>query len=197
MPLVRWDPAREMSTLQQEMNRLLDTFLVPGGGSGNMARTWVPPMDLVEDEEFFVLRADLPGVAEDDVAIELDGDVLTVSGSRHAMHDEKKGGVHRVERAYGTFQRSLSLPEGIDPEAIAASFDRGVLEVRIPKPEERKPRRVSISLGGGASEPRTLEGTETSADAEPATAYRRPMAAGRRRAGPPPICSVRARGLRP
>jgi HSP20 family protein len=159
-----------MSTLQQEMNRLLDTFLVPGGGGGTLARTWVPSMDLVEDDEFFVLRADLPGVAEDDVAIELDGDVLTVSGSRHAMHDEKKGGVHRIERAYGAFQRSLSLPEGIDPGAIAASFDRGVLEVRIPKPEESKPRKVSISVGEGASEPRTLEGTETTANGEPAAA---------------------------
>jgi len=121
-----------------------------GGGS--------PAMDLVETEGDFVLRADLPGLAEGDVNIELEDNVLTVSGERQAEHEERKEGYYRIERSSGAFRRSLTLPEGVDPEQVKASFDRGVLEVRVPKPEQRKPRKVAISLGG--SEPRTIEGSE-------------------------------------
>jgi HSP20 family protein len=106
-------------------------------------------MDLVETEDAYVLRADLPGLSEDDVAIEVENNVLTVSGERKTEHEAKGEGYYRVERAFGTFSRSLTLPDGVDAEAVAASFDRGVLEVRIPKPEEVKPKRVSISVGGG------------------------------------------------
>jgi HSP20 family protein len=114
-------------------------------------------MDLLETEDEFVLRADLPGLNESDVNIELEDNVLTLSGERKAEHEEKREGFYRMERAYGAFSRSLTLPKGIDPEAVTAAFDRGVLEVRVPKPEQRKPRRISINAGEG--EPRTLEGT--------------------------------------
>ena len=117
-------------------------------------------MDLVETDEHFVLRADLPGLAEDDVNVELEDNVLTVSGERKSEHEERHDGYHRVERATGSFNRSLTVPEGIDAEAIEASFDRGVLEVRIPKPEERKPRKVAISVGNGAA-PEAIEGSES------------------------------------
>jgi HSP20 family protein len=115
-------------------------------------------MDLVETDEDFVLRADLPGLAEGDVNIELEDNVLTVSGERKSEHEERKEGYYRVERASGAFSRSLTLPEGVNPEGIKASFDRGVLEVRIPKPEERKPRKVEISVG---AQQKAIEGTET------------------------------------
>jgi HSP20 family protein len=161
MALVRWEPARELSSLQSEMNRLFSTFFdtptASGGGGGGPVQRWVPPMDLVETDDHFVLRADLPGVAPDDVAIELEDHVLTVSGERRADHEAKGDGFYRVERGFGAFQRSITLPDGVDADAIAASFDNGVLEVRIPKPEERKPRRVAIRPGGGAA---TIEGTE-------------------------------------
>jgi len=85
--------------------------------------------------------------------------VLTVSGERKAEHEERKEGYYRVERSSGTFSRSLTLPEGIDPDSVKATFEKGVLEVRIPKPEAKKPRRVSISVGGGA--PQAIEGSET------------------------------------
>ena len=104
-------------------------------------------MDLVETEDEFVLRADLPGLTEDDVKIELDDNVLTISGERKAEHEERKEGYYRVERASGSFSRSLTLPEGVDADAVKASFDHGVLEVRIPKPEQHKPRKVAISVG--------------------------------------------------
>jgi HSP20 family protein len=162
MALIRWEPVRELNTIQSEMNRLFNTFFegpAPGNGGGNTARRWLPAMDLVESGDHFVLRADLPGLSEDDVNIELEDNVLTLSGERKSEHEERNEGYYRLERASGAFQRSLTLPEGIDPEGIQASFDRGVLEVRIPKPEQRKPRKVTISAGGGGS--KTIEGAET------------------------------------
>jgi HSP20 family protein len=155
MPLVRWEPLREISTIQGEVNRLFNTFFDTPVEAGQ--RRWLPAMDLVEGEDHYVLRADLPGLGEDDVKIEVEDNVLTVSGERRAEHEERKEGYHRVERAYGSFSRSLTLPEGVEPERVEASFERGVLEVRIPKPERRKPRRVSISVGDG---PTTIEGDE-------------------------------------
>jgi HSP20 family protein len=151
--IVRWEPFRELSSLQTEMNRLFNAAF-EGQGGQNQARRWTPAMDLLETEDQFVLRADLPGMSEADVKIELEDNVLTVSGERRAEHEDKREGFYRMERAYGTFSRSLTLPKGIDPEAVSAAFDRGVLEVRVPKPEQRKPRRIEIET----SEPRTLEG---------------------------------------
>ncbi len=156
MTIVRWEPLRELSSLQTEMNRLFNTvFEAPATGNGG-ARRWVPAMDLVETAEHFVLRADLPGLTEQDVSIELEDNVLTLSGERRAEHEEKREGFYRVERASGAFSRSLTLPKGVDAEAVTAGFENGVLEVRIPKPEERKPRKISISAGEG--EPKTIEG---------------------------------------
>jgi HSP20 family protein len=153
MTIVRWEPLREINSLQSEMNRLFNTvFDAPSNGSGgNVLRRWIPAMDLVESGEHFVLRADLPGMGEDDVNIEFEDGTLTVSGERKAEHEDGNEGFHRVERSFGSFSRSLTLPQGIDPEAVTASFDRGVLEIRIPKPEQRKPRKIAIA-GQGAIE---------------------------------------------
>src|ERR671924_1475244 len=130
----------------QEVNRLFNTLF---DLSDSGVQRWVPPMDLTEAEDHFVLKADLPGLGEDDVAIEIQDNTLTISGERKAEHEERQRGWYRVERSFGRFSRSLSLPEGIDPDAVAAQFDKGVLEIRIPKPEERKPRRVTIKAGNG------------------------------------------------
>jgi HSP20 family protein len=144
MAIVRWEPFRELATIQNEMNRLFNTaFDTPPGGNGG-ARRWLPAMDLVETDDHFVLRADLPGLAEGDVNIEVEDNVLTVSGERKTEREDSSNGYHRVERAYGRFSRSLSLPEGIDADQVQADFDKGVLDVRIPKPAERKPHRVQI-----------------------------------------------------
>jgi HSP20 family protein len=169
MALIRWEPVRELNTLQNEMNRLFNTFFdspAPANAPvSGPARRWVPAMDLTETADEFVLHADLPGLAEDDVHIELDDNVLTVSGERKASHESRKEGYYRVERSWGSFSRSLTLPEGVDPEAVNASFDRGVLEVRIPKPEQRKPRKVEISVG---SKPTTIDAGHNGSDPEPA-----------------------------
>ena len=160
MTIVRWEPLRELSSLQNEMNRLFNTvFDAPpagGGNGGGQARRWVPAMDLLETVDHFVLRADLPGLRQEDVAIELEDNVLTISGERKAEHEERQEGYYRVERAFGGFSRSLTLPKGVDASAVTAEFDNGVLEVRIPKPEERKPQKISIGVGTPA-----LEGQET------------------------------------
>jgi HSP20 family protein len=160
MTIVRWEPLRELGALQTEMNRLFNSvFDSPGPGNGGTMRRWMPAMDLVETDEHFVLKADLPGLTEEDVNLELEGNVLTVSGERKAEHEDRREGYYRVERASGQFARSLTLPEGVNADAVEASFDKGVLEVRIPKPEERKPRRVSINVGGGQQ--RAIEGSES------------------------------------
>ena len=146
MTIVRWEPLRELNSLQSEMNRLFNTvFDQPSGTSGTVMRRWMPAMDLAESSDHFVLRADLPGMSEDDVSIEFEDGTLTVSGERKAEHEEENQGFHRVERSFGAFSRSLTLPQGIDADAVTASFDRGVLEIRIPKPEQRKPRRIEIA----------------------------------------------------
>jgi len=152
MALIRWEPARELNSL---FSSIFDTPT----GSVSAGRRWLPAMDLVETDDHFVLRADLPGLSEDDVDVTLENDVLTVSGQRKAETETREKGYYRVERASGSFRRSLSLPEGVDPDAIEANFDKGVLEVRIPKPEQRKPRKVAITVGGG--EPKTIEGSES------------------------------------
>ena len=174
MALIRWEPVRELNTIQNEMNRLFNTFFEAGPGQTGgqtAARRWLPAMDLVEDGDEFVLRADLPGLSEDDVNIELEDNVLTISGERKSEHEERSEGYYRLERASGSFSRSLTLPEGVDPEKVQARFDRGVLEVKIPKPEQVKPRKVTISVGaGGSAQDQIVEGTASQSASEPTPA---------------------------
>jgi HSP20 family protein len=144
MALVRWDPIRELDSLQGDMNRLFDRFFEGRAPNGGGSRRWIPAMDLVETDDALILRGDLPGMSEDDVEIEIKDNVLTVSGERTSEHEQKGEGYHRVERAFGSFSRSLSLPQGVEADKIAANFDNGVLEVRIPKPAEAQPTRVQI-----------------------------------------------------
>jgi HSP20 family protein len=160
MALIRWEPTRELASIQTEMNRLFTNVFEPTGsiGGNGVFRRWTPAMDVVETDDHYVLRADLPGVSEGDVKIEVDDNVLTVSGERKSSHEETKQGYYRVERSYGHFSRTLTLPEGVDADSINATFDRGVLEVKVPKPEQRKPRKVEISVG--ATQP-AIEATES------------------------------------
>jgi HSP20 family protein len=144
----------------REVDRLFDTFF---GADREQGRRWVPPVDLVEADDHFVLKADLPGLSESDVSIEVQDGTLAISGERKAEHESSERGWYRIERSFGSFRRSLTLPDGVDPDGISASFDRGVLEVRIPKPEERKPRRVEISAGDDNGGAPAVEGTASEA----------------------------------
>ncbi len=167
MALIRWEPAAGSRSIQREFDRLFGT-LFDTPTTGVAARRFIPAIDLVEDGDHYVLRADLPGVSESDVEVQVDERVLTVSGTRSSEREQRGQGYQRIERASGRFSRSLTLPEGVAPEAIEANFSNGVLEVRIPKPEQRKPHRVAIgSAGSGAIEGESPAGAEP-ADGEPA-----------------------------
>jgi HSP20 family protein len=142
-----------------EVNRLFNTLF----DDGRLQQRWVPAMDLVESDDHFVLKADLPGLGEEDVAIEIRDNTLTISGERRSEYERKERGWYRVERSTGSFSRSLALPEGVDADAVTAEFDKGVLEIRIPKPEQRKPRRVQIQAAhsNGNGRPAAVEGSAT------------------------------------
>lgn len=156
MALIRWEPV----PVNRLFNNLFDT---PTVGSRSALRSWIPALDVVETETDYVLRADLPGLSEDDVDVQLHNDVLTVSGERKSEHEERKQGYYRVERSSGSFRRSVRLPEGVEPDSISASFERGVLEVKVPKPAQRTPHKIAIKAGEPAE-------TETAIDAETKTA---------------------------
>jgi HSP20 family protein len=161
MALIRWEPVAELNTIQTEMNRLFNTFFdQPAPGSRGAGRRWIPAMDLIETTDRYVLRADLPGMSDEDVNVQLQDSVLTVSGERKAESEQQQEGYYRLERAFGAFSRSLTLPEGVNPDGVKAHFDRGVLEITIPKPEQKKPRQVRISVSG-AEDAKTIEGTAT------------------------------------
>jgi HSP20 family protein len=166
MALIRWEPVAELNSIQNEMNRLFNTFFeqpAPGRGNGG-ARRWMPAMDLVETADHYVLRADLPGLSDEDVNVQLEDNMLTISGERKAEHESEQESYYRLERAFGAFSRSLTLPDGVEPDGVQADFDRGVLEIRIPKPAQKKSRQVQITLGERSTdETKTIEGAESAA----------------------------------
>ncbi|HEY1776106.1 MAG TPA: Hsp20/alpha crystallin family protein [Solirubrobacteraceae bacterium] len=168
MTLVKWEPTRELGTLQKEMDRLFGSvFSVATAAAAQ--RRWIPAIDLVEGAEEYVLRADLPGLRSDDVKVELDENVLTISGERGSASEESSNGFRRIERASGLFARSLTLPTGIDGTAITARFSDGVLEVRIPRPAQRRPLRVAIETAA-ESVPAAVEDAQAEATETPAAA---------------------------
>src|SRR4051794_5782747 len=144
-----------------EFNRLFNTLWEQQPA---VSQRWVPEMDLVETDDHYLLKADLPGMKQADVTIEFNDGTLTVSGERKAEYERKEKGFFRLERSFGKFSRSLTLPDGIDPDRIDASFTDGVLDIRIPKPEERNPRRIEVSWhanGNGNGKPATIEGSSS------------------------------------
>jgi HSP20 family protein len=153
--LVRWEPFREIATLQNEMSRLMNTFT--GNGSGELPRTWVPALDVWETESELVYAFDLPGIPEDKISVEVDDRVLTVTAERERTDELSEESVYRFERRFGTFSRTIALPQGVTDEQVSADYHDGVLEVRVAKPEQSKPRRIQI--GGGDA--KTIEGSAT------------------------------------
>ena len=139
--LVRWEPFRELTQLQGEVSRLMNGLL---DGQGRTAQSWVPPLDVWETDGEIVYAFDLPGVPEDKITIETQDDTLTVSGERERTTEAQGERFYRFERRYGSFARGVGLPAGIDPGKITAAYVNGVLEVRVPKPEEAKPRRIQL-----------------------------------------------------
>ena len=156
--LVRWEPLRELAGLHSEMSRLMNGLFE---GNGRTTQSWVPALDVWETENEVVYAFDLPGVDEEKVSVELHDDLLTVSAER-AQNEEVSGErFYRFERRFGSFSRSVGVPQGTDESKITADFRNGVLEVRVAKPEVQKPKQIKI--GGTSSQP-TIEGSATKAE---------------------------------
>ena len=149
MAMVRFDPFRDLMTLQDRMNRLSDES-VRGRASGEddwaLGGSWAPAVDIYEHEGNIVLKAELPGIDPKDVDIRVENNVLSLRGQRRVDNDIKKESYHRVERTYGQFSRSFTLPNVVDTEKIQAEYKDGVLRLTLPKKEEAKPRQIQISV---------------------------------------------------
>ena len=154
MAIVRWEPFRELAALQNEMGRWMNQFVAPGAptGTNGGSSTWLPAVDVWETDSELILSFDLPGIPEDKIAVELDDNVLTVSGERERTQEHTGDRFYRYERRFGTFSRSVTLPSGVNEESIKADYKDGVLEVRVPKPEEPKPKKIQIGSNQGAIE---------------------------------------------
>ncbi len=153
--LVRWEPFRELAALQNEMSRFMNGLLE---GNGRTEQSWVPALDVWETENELVYAFDLPGIPEDKISVELQNDTLTVSAERERTAEVSNDRYFRFERRYGTFSRTVGLPQGVSEDSIHAEFKDGVLEVHVPKPEEVKPRKIQIA-SGSAGQP-TIEGSK-------------------------------------
>src|SRR5919202_2537105 len=143
--LFRWEPFREIATLQNEMSRLMDT--VTGGNGETTTRTWVPAVDVWETQDSLVYAFDLPGIPEDKISVELEDGALTVSGERERTEEASEQNFYRFERRFGSFSRTVGLPQGVDESSISAEYTNGVLEVHVKNPEQPKPRRIEVGTG--------------------------------------------------
>jgi HSP20 family protein len=148
MALVRFEPFRELAALQNEMGRWMSTLTggtMPGNGQSS---TWLPAVDVWETDNELVLAFDLPGIPEEKIAVELEDNILTVSGERERSQEHSSDRFYRYERRFGSFSRSVTLPAGVTEKDISANYKDGVLEVRVPKPEEQKPKRIRVGTQG-------------------------------------------------
>ena len=144
--LTRFEPFREFASLQNQMNRLLQQE--PQGSEESLLQTrFAPPVDIYEDEHSYTLKLEVPGIDEKDVDVKLENNTLTVSGERKFEKDEKEENYRRVERRYGSFVRSFTLPATIDSENVTADYDKGLLKIRLAKKAEAKPKQIKVTVG--------------------------------------------------
>ena len=147
MAMVRWEPVRDLLTLQEKMNRMFEgSYRGASEEDWALGGSWAPAVDIYEKDGNIVLKAELPGVDPKDVDIQLENNTLTLRGERKLDSEVKKENYHRVERAYGAFTRSFTLPSGVDPNAIKAEYKDGVLRLTLPKREEAKPKQIQINV---------------------------------------------------
>ena len=144
----RWDPFHDLMSIQSELNRLFGRTYAGTEGTGASQGAWVPALDIFETKEHYVVTMELPGIEPDSVDVSVEDQTLTVRGERSFYRDVPEDSFHRVERRYGAFSRSLTLPPTANPEGIGATFDKGVLTIQVPKVEEAKPRKITIKATG-------------------------------------------------
>ena len=152
--ITRWDPFREFSTLQDRMNRLFRDSFSEGREESLTTSSFAPPVDVYEDEHNVTLKIEVPGIEEKDIDVKIENNVLTVHGERKFEKEEKEENYRRVERQYGSFTRTFTLPNTVDSEKVSADYDKGVLKIALPKKAEAKPKQIKVNVGGQ----KTLEG---------------------------------------
>lgn len=144
--LTRWDPFRGLSSVQEQMNRMFEDSFFRGWGDDSAITRWSPAVDIYETAGELVIKADLPDINEKDLDIRIENNTLTIRGDRKFENTVSEDNYLRVERAYGSFTRSFSLPNTVDTEAIQADYRNGVLTVKLPKREEAKPKQIKVSV---------------------------------------------------
>jgi HSP20 family protein len=152
--ITRWEPFREFSTLQDRLNRLFQQSVSEGREESLTTSSFAPAVDVYEDDHQVTLKIEVPGIDEKDIDVRLENNTLTVTGERKLEKEEKEENYRRVERQYGSFTRSFTLPQTVDAEKVSAQYDKGVLKITLAKKAEAKPKQIKISVGGE----KTLEG---------------------------------------
>lgn len=146
--ITKWEPMPDILSLQDEMNRLFLDFFgrAPAGRRLISESLWAPVMDIEETKDDIIVKAEIPGMTKEDVKIQITGDLLTISGERKREEESKDKTYHRIERSYGQFQRMITLPSEVQSSKAKASYENGVLTIRLPKSEEVKPKEISIEV---------------------------------------------------
>lgn len=145
--LTRWDPFRDLVSFQERMNRLFQDTLGPSREELMTSGTFVPPVDIYEDEHAITLKLEVPGMEEKDIEVQLENNTLTVRGERKFEKEEKEENFHRIERRYGAFARSFTLPNTVDPGKVEANYENGILKIQLAKRAEAKPKQIKVNVG--------------------------------------------------
>jgi HSP20 family protein len=145
--ITRWEPFREFSTLQNRLNRLFQQSVSEGRDESLTTSSFAPAVDVYEDDHQVTLKIEVPGIDEKDIDVRLENNTLTVHGERKLEKEEKEENYRRVERQYGSFTRSFTLPTTVDAEGVSAQYDKGVLKIKLAKKAEAKPKQIKISVG--------------------------------------------------
>jgi HSP20 family protein len=171
MSIVKYDPFRDLRSLQDEVNRLFSMSFPHGGGGQDeiMRGAWTPSVDIYEGKDEIVLEAELPGMKPEDVDVSIENNIITIRGERRFEKKDESDNYHRVERSYGSFARSFTLPRNVMGDQAKADFSNGVLHVSLPKREEEKARKIQIS-GASTGESRTIETNATKTQEQANTA---------------------------
>ena len=148
MTIVRWDPFRNVTTLQDRINRIFDETVSRSKDYDVEVRRcdWRPVVDIFDTEKAIVINAELPGVSRDSITLDVKENVLTLKGERKSDEDVSQESYYRMERCFGTFERAFTLPSMVDPEKITANFKDGILRIEIPKPQEKRPQQITINV---------------------------------------------------
>ena len=150
--LTRWEPFREFSTMQDRMNRmnrlLRESYSPEGPEEALTTTSYAPPVDIYEDEHNIALKLEVPGIDEKDINVHIDNNTLIVHGERKIEKEEKEENFRRVERQYGSFTRSFTLPSSVDPRQVSADYNKGVLKIKLAKKAEAKPKQIKVNVGG-------------------------------------------------